>query len=145
MLWLRLSATAVLMSSILSTLVLDERLRRRRLYSAFLMFAAILAIGSLPGARAGIAQFGSGFVLHSIAYASLAFLMYTGTTGSRGRRAIRAVLTVACMGAVDELVQSFLPYRAGSPADWLVDCGAASVTAGLLWRFMPDPLQPGHA
>ena len=133
------------MSSILSTLVLDERLRRRRLYSAFLMFAAILIMGSVPGARAEIGQFGSGVVLHSIAYGSLAFLLYTGTTGSRSRRALRAVLIVACMGALDECIQSFLPYRTGSPLDWLVDCGAASVTASLLWRFMPDPIQPARA
>ena len=129
------------MSSFLSTLVLDERLRRRRFYCAFLMFAAILVMGSIPGARAEIGQFGSGVVLHSIAYGSLTFLLYTGTTGTRGQRAIRAVLTVAVMGALDEMVQSFLPYRRGSPADWLIDCGASLVAAALLWRFMPEPVQ----
>lgn len=128
------------MSSILSTLVLDERLRRRRFYCAFLMFAAILVMGSIPGARAEIGQFGSGIVLHSVAYGSLTFLLYTGTPGSRGRRAARAVLTVAVMGALDELVQSLLPYRNGSPADWLIDCAASLVAAGLLWRFMPEPI-----
>ena len=79
------------MSSILTTLVLDERLRRRRFYSAFLMFAAILVLGSVPGARAEIGAFGSGIALHGIAYASLTFLLYTGTTGSRHRRAVSAV------------------------------------------------------
>ena len=133
------------MSSFLTTFVFDERLRRRRFYSAFLMFAAILVMGSIPGARAEIGQIGSGVVLHSIAYGSLAFLLYTGTTGSRGRRAVRAVLTVALMGAVDEIIQSFLPYRHGSPADWLIDCAAASVTASVLWRFMPEPIQAGPA
>jgi lysylphosphatidylglycerol synthetase-like protein (DUF2156 family) len=128
------------MSSILSTLVLDERLRRRRFYSAFLMFAAIVVMGSIPGARAEIGQYGSGVVLHSIAYASLTFLLYTGTSGSRTQRALRAVLTVAAMGALDEFVQSFLAYRQGTPRDWLVDCCAALVTATLLWRFMPEPI-----
>ncbi len=128
------------MSSILSTLVLDERLRRRRFYSAFLMFAAIVVMGSIPGARAEIGQVASGIVLHSIAYASLTFLLYTGTTGSRTRRAIRSVLTVVAMGALDELVQSWLPYRAGSAGDWLIDCGAALVAAALLWRWMPEPI-----
>lgn len=128
------------MSSILSTLVLDERLRRRRLCSAILMFAAIVVMGSIPGARAEIAQFGSGVVLHSIAYASLTFLLYTGTAGTRGQRALRAVLTVAVMGALDETVQAFLPYRSGSPADWLIDCAASLVAAALLWRFMPEPI-----
>ena len=133
------------MPSFLSTLVLDERLRRWRLYSALLMFAAIIAMGSIPGARAEIGQFGSVVVLHSIAYASLTFLLYTGATGSRSQRAVRAVLTTALMGALDELVQSFLPYRTGSPLDWLIDCCASLVTAGLLWRFLPEALQPGHS
>ena len=133
------------MSSLFTTLVLDERLRRRRFYSAFLMFAAILVMGSVPGARAELGQFGSGLVLHSIAYGSLTFLVYTGSTGSRGQRALRAVLTIALMGALDEFVQSFLPYRNGSPRDWLVDCCAASVTAGLLWRFMPEPVKSTDA
>lgn len=137
----RLSTSASPMSSILSTLVLDERLRRRRFYCAFLMFAAILVMGSIPGARAEIGQIGSGIVLHSIAYGSLTFLLYTGATGARGQRALRSVLTVALMGALDETVQSFLPYRTGSVADWLIDCAASLIAAALLWRFMPEPIQ----
>jgi hypothetical protein len=133
------------MSSILSTLVLDERLRRRRFYGAFLMFALIVVAGAIPGARAELVQFGPGFALHSIAYASLTFLLYTGSTGSRGRRALRAVLIVALMGALDECVQSFLPYRTGTPTDWLVDCAASLITAALLWRFMPEPIAPRQA
>jgi cell shape-determining protein MreD len=128
------------MSSILSTLVLDERLRRRRFFSAFLMFAAIVVMGSIPGARAEIGQYGSGIVLHSIAYASLTFLLYTGSRGTRTQRAVRAVLTVAAMGALDEFVQSFLTYRQGTPRDWIVDCCASLVTSALLWRFMPEPI-----
>lgn len=145
MLWLRLSTSGAFMSSFLTTLVLDERLRRRRFYSAFLIFAAILIMGSVPGARAEIGQIGSGLVLHSVAYGSLAFLLYTGTTGSRNQRAVRAVATVALMGAIDEIIQSFLPYRNGSPWDWLVDCAAASVTASVLWRCMPQSIQSRHA
>ncbi len=133
------------MSSILSTLVLDERLRRYRFYSAFLIFGAILVLGSIPGARAEIAHLGSGVILHSVAYGALAFLLYTGTTGTGGQRALRAMLTAGLMGGLDEVLQSFLPYRTGSPLDWLIDCGAASVTALLLWRFMPQPIQPRHA
>jgi VanZ family protein len=129
----------------LATLVLDQRLRRGRLCSALLMFAAILAMGSIPGARAQIGHVGPGIILHSIAYASLTFLLYTGTEGGRGRRALQAFLIVAVMGALDELVQSFLPYRNGTVADWLIDCNAAMITAVLLWRFMPQARAAGHA
>lgn len=130
------------MSSLLSLLVLDERLRRPRFCSALLMFAAILIMGSIPGARAEIAEFGSGLVLHTVAYAILTFLLYTGTGGSSAKRAFRAVLCVAVMGGLDEFVQSFLPYRMGSVSDWLVDCAASLVTAGMLWWLLPDSPLP---
>ena len=133
------------MSPFLSLLVLDERLRRRRFLTALLMFAAILAMGSIPGARAEIAEVGSGVLLHTIAYSSLTFLMYTGTTGTRSHRAVRALLTVVVMGALDEFVQSFLPYRNGSLGDWMVDCIASLVTAGILWRFLPEPIPARQA
>lgn len=127
------------MLSFLTTLVLDERLRRRRFYSALLLFAAILLLGSIPGARAEIAVFGPGIVLHSLAYGGLTLLLYTGTRGSRGRRALGAVLAVILMGALDEMLQSLLPYRSGTVRDWLVDCTAALFMAALLWRFLPAP------
>ncbi len=136
--------SAIRMSSILSTLVLDERLRRRRFYSAMLMFAAIIVMGSIPGARIEVAQFGSGIVLHSVAYSSLTFLLYTGSSGARGQRAVRAALTATLMGVADEFVQSFLPYRTGSVGDLLVDLCASLITATLLWRFMPEPVQTRH-
>ncbi len=140
----RLSFCAIRMSSILSTLVLDERLRRRRFYTALLMFAAIIVMGSIPGARVEIAEFGSGILLHSVAYSSLTFLLYTGSRGLRSQRAVRAALTATLMGVMDEFVQSFLPYRTGSLGDLLVDFCASLVTASVLWRFMPEPIQTRH-
>ena len=43
------------------------------------------------------------------------------------------------MGAIDETVQSFLPYRHGTVTDWMIDSSAALVTAGLLWALLPAP------
>ena len=43
------------------------------------------------------------------------------------------MLTIMAMGALDELVQSFLPYRHGAVSDWAVDSAAAAVTASVLW------------
>jgi VanZ family protein len=100
---------------------------------------AILNMGSVPGARAEIGHFASGLVLHSIAYGGLTLLLFTGTTGTPRERAIKAVLTVFAMGAIDELVQSFLPYRVGSLVDLTVDSGAALVVATLLWAYLPEP------
>lgn len=129
----------------MTLLVLDDRLRVRRFQAALAMCAAILIAGSIPGARAEIGTVASGLVLHSIAYSCITFLLYTGTSGSRARRAVRSVLTVMAMGAADELLQSFLPYRNGTFTDWIVDCSAALVTAGLLAALLPDPVRASPA
>lgn len=123
--------------SLFALLVLDPSLARRRLAVAFSLFAAIIALGSIPGARAEIGNFASGLILHGLAYAGICTLLFTGYRGSAGRRAVAAVLTVAVMGALDELVQSFLPYRHGAVGDWMVDVSAATLAAMLLWTFLP--------
>ena len=127
------------MQAFLSRLVLDPSLRALRFRCAIAMYIAILILGSVPGARAEIGHFANGVVLHSIAYGAMAFLIYTGTNGERKQRALKAVLGVVAMGALDELVQSFLPYRVGAVSDWLVDINAAVITTALLWFFLPEP------
>ena len=130
------------MPTLFYRLVFDPAFRKRRYASAWLVFAAILIMGSVPGARAEIGVYAPGVVLHSLAYAVITFLLYSGSTGTRRQRAVRAILTVATMGAIDELLQSTLPYRSGDPRDWAVDCTAALVTASLLAAFLPEPEHP---
>lgn len=125
------------MPALLSTLILDPRLRFLRRACAILMYLTILVAGSIPGARAEIGHFASGAVLHSTAYAVLAFLWFTGSAGSPATRAAKAVLAVALMGAGDEYVQSFFPYRGSDVRDWMVDCAAAIVTSAVLYAVMP--------
>lgn len=120
-------------TKLLSTLLLTSDHARLRYWGAMLLFALIVVIGSIPGARADAGEVASGFVLHSCAYAVLAFLVFTGSSGTPAQRAPKAVLTIAAMGAIDEFVQSFLPYRHGAVSDWIVDCTAAVLTATLLW------------
>jgi len=132
----------------LSTLLYAEsRLRRAMHAAALLIFAAIVIAGSMPGARAEVGEYASGLVLHSLAYASLATLWFLGSSGSGLQRALKAVLAIALMGAIDEGVQHFLPYRSGTVRDWLVDVSAATVVATLLAmlvarRPMPHALRP---
>jgi len=118
---------------LLHLLLLTPAYARLRFWSAMALFALIVIIGSIPGARADAAEVASGVVLHSCAYAVLTFLVFTGSSGTPAQRAVKAVLTIAAMGTVDEVVQSFLPYRHGAIGDWLVDCTAAIVTSTLLW------------
>lgn len=123
------------MPTLFSVFVFDPRWRVWRLRAAAAIYAAILVMGSVPGARAEIGLVASGIVLHSLAYGVLAALLFGGTLGDPAGRAAKAVLGVAAMGAGDELVQSFLPYRNGNPADWAVDVSAALVVSLLLWRL----------
>lgn len=132
------------MPPFLSLLVLDERLRPWRMRAALMLFALIVAIGSIPGARAEIANVASGIVLHTLAYSCVTFLLYTGSRGTQGQRAAKSVLAVLVMGALDECVQSFLPYRHAAVGDWMTDVSSALLTAGLLWALLPAPAQPSQ-
>jgi VanZ family protein len=42
------------------------------------------------------------------------------------------VLAIAAMGAGDEYVQSFFPYRGASVHDWAVDVSAAIVASSMM-------------
>lgn len=123
------------MPTFLSVLIFDPQWRLWRLRAVLAIYAAILVMGSVPGARAEIGMVASGVVLHSLAYGGLAALLFGGVRGMPGSRAAKAVLGVMVMGAGDELVQSFLPYRNGNPADWVVDVSAAVVVSLILWRL----------
>jgi VanZ family protein len=125
------------MPAFLSLLILDPKLRKLRCACAVALYLAIVVMGSIPGARAHVGDYASGVVLHSLAYAALAFLWFTGSSGSPAARAAKAMLAVAAMGALDELVQSFFPYRGADVADWMVDCAAGAITCALLWLFLP--------
>ncbi len=113
-------------------LLFDPRLNRLRHGAAILMFLAIVIAGSIPGARADIGHYASGLVLHSCAYSVLSLLWFTATRGSAARRTLATILAIAVMGALDESVQSFFPYRGASVRDWMVDCSAALFTCAVL-------------
>ena len=111
--------------------------RSLRFRCAFLMYLLILILGSIPHARAEIGEVASGLVLHSVAYAVITFLLITGSRRPVRGAALQAFLIVIVMGAVDEWVQSFFPYRHAAASDWAVDCIASFCTALLmltLWR-----------
>ena len=120
----------------LSTL-LQPQLRLRYRLLAIVMVLMIVTAGNIPGARADIGQVASGVVLHSIAYAILAALWFLGSPGGAVSRVWKAVLAVAVMGACDETIQSFFPYRGASLGDWAVDVGAALAASILLCLFLP--------
>lgn len=103
-----------------------------RLRLAYFGYAFIIILGTIPGARAEVGEVASGFFLHFTAYACITALLFTGYRGSAGVRALRAIAIVAVMGALDEFIQSFLPYRNGTIKDWYVDMAAAIVSSVIL-------------
>jgi len=121
----------------LSTLLLHPQLRPRYRIFAIAIVLLIVTTGNIPGARADIANVASGVVLHSLAYAVLAALWFLGSPGGHATRAWKAVLAVAVMGACDETIQSFFPYRGASLGDWAVDVGAALAASALLCLLVP--------
>ena len=110
----------------------NPRVRLLCLAGAVLVYVTIITVGNVPGARADIAAYAPGAVLHSIAYAVLAALWFSGSRGTPLARACKAVLAVAAMGAGDEYVQSFFPYRGASVRDWAVDVSAAIVASSVM-------------
>lgn len=117
----------------LSSLLQPEPNVRRALHGlALLALAGIVVAGSIPGARAEVGTYASGVVLHGLTYAGLATLWFLGSTGTPVQRALKAMLAIALMGAFDEWVQSFFPYRSGDIRDWLVDVSAATFASTVL-------------
>jgi VanZ family protein len=121
------------MLNLIHQFVLTPAYANLRYRTAFTLYSLILILGSIPGARQDIGQVAPGLVLHACAYAGITFLLFTGGSGGLKARALKAVSTVAAMGAVDELVQSFLPYRHGAVGDWIIDVTSAVVTAVVMW------------
>jgi VanZ family protein len=121
----------------LSFLLSNPLVRRLCLAAAVLMYLTIITTGNIPGARADIGQYAPGPVLHSIAYAVLAGLWFIGSRGTAFARAGKAVLAVALMGALDEYIQSYFPYRGADVHDWMVDCAAAIAASALLCLLLP--------
>lgn len=137
MLWWLFSHSRYSMQAMLKQLCFSEQYQNRRYRTALILYALVILIGDIPGARADIAQYASGVVLHSIGYGVLAMILFSGTPGSMLRRALHAMLMVSAMGALDEFIQSFLPYRHGAVSDWLVDMTAAAIVVLPLYFLWP--------
>ena len=131
------------MQATLTQLCFAERHERLRFRTALFLYALVIIIGDIPGTRADVGQYASGVVLHSFGYGVLALLLFSGIAGGMGRRAMLSVLMVAAMGALDEFIQSFLPYRRGTVTDWLVDITAATLVAAFLYFLWPRMVAAG--
>jgi VanZ family protein len=123
------------MRPFLMRLIADEKNESFMLRSAFLIYLAVLVFGSVPGARAEVGEVAPGLVLHFVTYACIAFLLFCGISGNALHKAFMAFVIIALMGAFDEYLQSFFPYRTATVKDWCIDVGAGLFASLLLWKI----------
>ncbi|MBL8413501.1 MAG: VanZ family protein [Propionivibrio sp.] len=125
------------MRAFIASIFLVPKFQRLSYRCAIALYLLILILGSIPGARVDIGQYASGGALHSVAYSILTVLLFSGNKGNRSERAVKSVFTIMAMGALDEYVQSFFPYRNADVMDWAVDVISGLVIATTLWTLWP--------
>lgn len=92
---------------------------------AGVFFAVLITVGNLPGLAADMSDAFGDKRLHLLAYAFLTALIYLSVNR---RPALVAMLTITALGALDESIQSFFPYRQAELLDLLADILAAGAT-----------------
>lgn len=105
---------------------------KRCLMTACAFFALMVAIGAIPGEATALSAKVPDKLLHFTAYAGLSGLIYGDLAGGMASRALRTLLLIALLGGLDEVMQSFMPYRSADLADWTFDMLAALSSVLLL-------------
>jgi VanZ family protein len=82
--------------------------------------------------------------IHLLEYALLCFLWWRALEPGLGARraALTAFLICSAYAATDELHQSFVDDRHGTPVDWLIDSAGAGAAA---WRLRLGLRRPATA
>jgi len=80
----------------------------------------------------------SGMGLHAGAYFVLALLVFVNAglvhrVYLTSKKTWLLIGLIAAYAGLDEFLQLFIPGRAGSPVDWLIDVAACLFCVGLLW------------
>lgn len=99
---------------------------------AIVTYIAMLVLGSLLGSTPQVLRGTNDKLLHTLAYGTLATLLFLGMRQPLLRRSAIIVLAIALMGALDEWIQSFFPHRSSDRMDWVADVAAAIAVCSLL-------------
>ncbi len=102
------------------------------------LFSAIVLVGVLPGQAEALSSHVGDKPLHVLAYAALSVLAHQSLSAPRTARALASLLIVSMLGLLDESLQSLLPYRNASLADWCFDIVAAFLSCSALWLWADD-------
>jgi uncharacterized protein YfiM (DUF2279 family) len=103
-----------------------------------ILWVALILVGtSWPKLKLGPDELALDKLAHFTAYAVLAALALRATLTPRRVATAAAVLAgIACIGAVDEWHQTFIPGRSMSAADWIADVSGALVGIAVV-RLVP--------
>lgn len=110
---------------------------KRCLLAAFLLFLLMVCLGAIPGKAMAASAVVSDKLLHFTAYSILSILLYCGMSGTRLNRGLRTFLLIGVLGGLDEVIQSFLPYRNFSRLDWEINMLAAAICVSFLMLAHP--------
>ena len=95
-------------------------------------FLLMISIGSVPGEANALSDRFGDKLLHTLAYGFMAMLCFHALVAKPLLRALITIAAIALLGLIDEGIQSLLPYRNASLADWCFDIGSAAIVAALL-------------
>ncbi len=109
--------------------------RARWLALLAIFFLLMIGIGSVPGEATALSDRFGDKLLHMLAYGLMAALCFRALVAKPLPRALLTVVAIALLGSIDEAIQSLLPYRNASLADWCFDIGSAVVVAAFLLLF----------
>ena len=110
-------------------------LRTRWLALLASFFLLMVGLGSIPGEANALSDRYGDKLLHTLAYGFMAALCFRALVITPLLRALLTVVAIALLGMIDEAIQSLLPYRNASLADWCFDIGSAALVAALLLLF----------
>jgi len=106
-----------------------------RLWAPVVLWAAVIfTLSSIPDLSTGLGTWDTVLrkVAHTAEYALLGALVFRAT-----RRAPAALVIASAFAVTDEIHQTFVAGRHGSPVDWLIDTAGAAigiVIAARAWR-----------
>ena len=108
-------------------------------------FAAMVALGAIPGSASTLASGVGDKTLHVLAYAFMTALCFLSVRGNRCMQSVATLLIIALLGLIDESLQFLLPYRNASLLDWCFDIAAAIVVITFMNLFTPATTKTSSA
>ena len=109
---------------------------KRGILVALVFFVLMVLLGSVPGNRQVLDEVATAKVWHFGAYGFLSIAVFFSLKYRPVPRALFTLLVIALLGAMDEAIQSFLPYRAGKFEDWTFDVLTGAICVGALYAWM---------